>query len=113
MLMIKLAWPDKVLSPNARAHWAVKSRAVKAARSQAYWLAHMGMVELPDGPIAVRVTFHPPDKRHRDDDNMLASVKAYLDGISDAYGVNDSRFVLTIARGDPVRGGCVIVSIGA
>jgi len=86
---------------------------VKAARSLAYWTAHVGMVDLPDGPIAVRLTFHPPDRRARDTDNMLAMCKAYLDGVSDAYGVNDSRFVLTLERGPVIKGGCVSVTIGA
>ena len=101
------------MSPNSRAHWSRKAKAVKAARTQAYWLAHMGMAELPEGPIAVRVTFNPPDNRHRDTDNMLAMCKAYLDGISDAYGVNDARFVLTLERGPVIKGGCVSVTIGA
>ena len=113
MTTVSLPWPDKSLHPNARSHGAVKSRATKAARTQAYGLAHMGMGELPEGPIAVRIVFHPPDKRGRDLDNMLASCKAYLDGISDAYGVNDARFVLTLERGPVIKGGCVSVTIGA
>lgn len=43
-------------------------------------------------PIAYKVTFYPPDKRHRDDDSMIASFKAARDGIADALGVNDRRF---------------------
>lgn len=111
-MSISLPWPDPVLSPNSRAHWSRRAKAVKAARTQAYWLAHMGMTDLPDGPVPVRVVFHPPDKRGRDLDNMLASCKAYLDGISDAYGVNDARFVLTLERGPVIKGGCVSVTIG-
>ena len=110
-MTINLPWPSRVLSPNSRAHYHVKARATKAARTLAYWTAHTGMVDLPDGPIAVRVIFHPPDKRHRDDDNNLASCKAYLDGIADAYGVNDNRFALTLERGEPVKGGDVIVTL--
>lgn len=113
MTTVSLPWPDKSLHPNARSHWAVKSRATKAARTQAYWLAHMGMTELPDGPIAVRIVFHPPDKRRRDVDGMLSACKAYLDGIADAYGVNDNRFRLTIERGEPVKGGCVNITLGS
>ena len=112
MTTVSLPWPDRVLSPNSRAHWSRRAKAVKAARTQAYWLAHMGMIELPDGPVPVRVVFHPPDKRGRDLDNMLASCKVYLDGISDAYGVNDARFVLTLERGEPVKGGAVLMEIG-
>jgi crossover junction endodeoxyribonuclease RusA len=71
------------------------------------------MVDLPDGPIAVRLTFHPPDNRRRDIDNALSCCKAYLDGIADAYGVNDNRFTLTLERGAVVTGGCVSIVIGA
>ena len=113
MTTVSLPWPDRVLSPNSRAHWSRRAKAVKAARTQAYWLAHMGMTELPDGPVPVRVVFHPPDKRHRDLDNCPSMCKAYLDGIADAYGVNDARFVLTLERGPVIKGGCVSVTIGA
>lgn len=34
-IVITLPLPDRVLSPNARCHWATKSRAVKAARDEA------------------------------------------------------------------------------
>ena len=112
-MSISLPWPDRVLSPNSRAHWSRRAKAVKAARTLAYWLAHMGMTDLPDGPVPVRVVFHPPDKRGRDLDNMLASCKAYLDGISDAYGINDNRFRPVPELGDVVKGGCVSVTIGA
>ena len=111
-MTIILPWPDKVLSPNYRAHWAVKSRAVKAARSLSFWTAHVGMTDLPDGPVLVRVVFHPPDKRRRDLDNCLSMCKAYLDGCADAYGVNDNRFTLTLERGPVIKGGCVSVTIG-
>ena len=111
--MISLPWPAREMHPNSRAHWAVKSRATKASRTQAYWLAHMGMTELPDGPIAVRIVFHPPDNRRRDVDGMLSACKAYLDGCADAYGVDDNRFRLTIERGESVKGGCVNITLGS
>lgn len=111
--MISLPWPARELHPNSRSHWAVKSRATKAARTQAYWLAHMGMTDLTEGPIAVRIVFHPPDKRRRDLDGMLSACKAYLDGIADAHAVDDNRFRLTIERGEPVKGGCVNITLGS
>jgi crossover junction endodeoxyribonuclease RusA len=64
-----------------------------------------------DGPIPLRVTFCPPDKRHRDRDNCIAMCKAYMDGIADALVVNDRRFEPTYAWGDVVKHGAVLVAI--
>lgn len=114
--MIELPWPPKELSPNARVHWSVRARATKAFREQAYWLAKAS--SLPrvafDGPIAFRVEFQPPDKRHRDDDNIIAAFKSARDGIADALGVNDRRFAASyLFNPRPVKGGKVIVTVEA
>lgn len=112
MTAITLPWPSPKLSPNARHHWAVKSSITKAARHSACYATKAPGVRIEhDGPIALRVTFHAPDKRHRDRDNCIASCKAYMDGIADALGVNDRRFEPTYAWGDPVRGGAVVVTL--
>ena len=42
---------------------------------------------------------------------MLASIKSGLDGISQAIGVDDSKWSLTITKGDPIKGGQVVVDI--
>ena len=55
------------------------------------------------GPLDLDITFHPPDNRRRDLDNMLASIKSGLDGISDALGVDDSTWTLTIRRGETCK----------
>ena len=46
--------------------------------------------------VAIDLTFYPPDRRHRDDDNMLAAMKAGRDGLADALGVNDHKFKTSI-----------------
>lgn len=100
-MKIALPWPDRRLSPNSRAHWAVKANAKAKARRDAAYATYGaiggGLKELRaglagDAPIAFRVTFYPPDNRHRDDDNMIGSFKAARDGIADALAVNDRRF---------------------
>lgn len=100
-MKIILPWPDKSLSPNARLHWGAKAKVKAKARSDA---AALTMAAMPLGvremrqaysgaaPIPVKITFYPPDKRHRDDDNMVGSFKALRDGIADALAVNDRRF---------------------
>lgn len=48
----------------------------------------------PDLPcIALWLTFYPPDRRSRDDDNLIASFKAGRDGLALALGIDDKRFV--------------------
>lgn len=48
---------------------------------------------VPDTPkIALWLDFVPPDRRHRDDDNLVASFKAGRDGIAMALGIDDKRF---------------------
>lgn len=137
---IELPWPPKECSPNARAHYLAKSRVTKAYREQAYWLAQSranyekaavvlgcrpidpaavtGTHLLPralrpdySDAIILSIVFHPPDKRKRDLDNMLSSIKAGLDGIADALSVNDQRFEFNIKRGDPVKSGSVVITI--
>lgn len=113
--MIVLPWPDKALSPNARVHFHDKRRAVKAYRELAYYLTQKADARPPanyreDGMI-IRIDFHPPDKRARDLDNMLASFKAGLDGIADCLCVNDSDFGLWIKKAEPVKGGKVVVTL--
>lgn len=111
-MSITLPWPDKRLSPNARHHRLAVAPVRKAARSDAMWAckaAKMHFPHLRDVGLHLRVTFHPPDLRRRDLDNMLASIKSQLDGIADVIGVDDSKWGLTLVRGPVVKGGCVVI----
>ena len=63
------------------------------------------------GPIRMTITFVPPDRRHRDDDNMIASLKSARDGIADALGVNDRRFRPNYVFAEPEKPGRVEVEI--
>lgn len=112
MTEIVLPWPSPKLSPNARVHWAVKSPVTKAARALAcYSTKSAGAAVEGDAAIPMRVTFRAPDRRGRDRDNIIASCKAYMDGIADGLGVNDRRFEPTYAWGEPVKGGAVVVTL--
>lgn len=100
-MIVTLPYPEKVLSPNARAHWAVIARAKKKAREAASWAtisaagstANLAPYAAQER-LAVGIKFYPPDNRRRDVDNALASLKAALDGIADAMGMDDSRFII-------------------
>lgn len=54
---------------------------------------------------------HLSPARRADLDNMLAAMKAGLDGVAQATGVDDSRWEYRIARGDPTKGGRVDVEL--
>lgn len=111
-MRVTLPWPPAALSPNARAHWATKSRAAKAYRHACATLARAARLPVPvaAGRLHVVLEFVPPDRRARDRDNMLAAMKSGLDGLADALGVDDRRFDLTIRVADEI-GGMVRVSI--
>lgn len=113
MTKILLPWPDKKLSPNARLHWATVAKAKKIYRELCFWQARaQGVTETYlETPIAVHLTFYPPDKRGRDWDNMLASVKSGLDGVADALGVDDKHWRLSFEVA-PTVGGMIRVAIG-
>lgn len=115
MIVITLPWPDNKLSPNARVHHFVLARAKAKAKSAANILAFLAYREIGRpkiiGAVDVSITFHPPDNRRRDIDNMLASNKAALDGIADAIGVDDSKWNLSLSKGDPAPSGRVLVQI--
>lgn len=65
--------------------------------------------------LHVYLVFVPPDKRRRDADNLLASCKAALDGLSDAVGVDDSMFSIRfeIDKVRTVKGGRVEIHLEA
>lgn len=109
--IIVLPWPPKELNPNSRCHWATKARAVKAYRKNAGWLAATSKVKVGAGAIHLSITFLPPNNRKRDLDGCLSSIKAGLDGIADFFGVDDSRFALTIAMGNVCEGGWVSIEV--
>jgi crossover junction endodeoxyribonuclease RusA len=116
MTTLILPWPARVLHPNSRPHWAQRSKAAKKARTDARLLTmawrSVFPAPLPDGPLHLWLDFFPPDKRKRDDDGLLAAFKAQRDGIADALGIDDSRFVShPILRTEPRPNGEVHVRI--
>lgn len=110
--MIDLPWPPKELSPNARVHWSVKARKAKAYRAACYLLTKQALIKAPDGRAVLSLCFVPPDRRARDDDNLVAAFKAGRDGIAEALGVDDRQFVTEFLMSDSTYpGGMVKVTI--
>lgn len=112
---LTLPWPPSGLSPNARLHWRRKAEMTAKLRRDTWLSALAQGVRRRDagGPVTMTVTFCPPDNRRRDFDNAFASAKALFDGLSDALGVDDRLFVMSLGRGfaEPVKGGAVLVEI--
>jgi len=57
------------------------------------------------------ITFHPPTAARRDLDNMLAAIKAGLDGIAMATCGDDSGWGLRLSRGAVIKGGRVTITV--
>lgn len=116
MITITLPWPNRRLSPNARLFWATKARAVRDARETARLLTMQangdGPVPVWLNPLPVRWQFYPPTKRRYDRDNLIASCKAYQDGIADAVSLDDFRFMSSYEFGEVTAGGKIVVEIG-
>lgn len=112
MIEVHFPWPLKELSPNARQHYMAHARAKKKYREACRVLAlAAGVKALSNaGRLHVELTFYPPDRRPRDQDNMLASMKSGLDGLSDALGLDDRNFKTTFQVADQI-GGMVKVQI--
>jgi Holliday junction resolvase RusA-like endonuclease len=116
MTTLTLPWPDRALHPNARVHYRTLARARKLAREEAFWLSRRAGLTSESVPAQGRLhlflDFYPPDRRRRDDDGLLASMKAARDGVADALGIDDHRFVSHPFVRDEVRkGGEVVIRI--
>ena len=109
-LVVELPWPDPMLSPNKSKHWAKHNNAKQAAKQKAILLTPAK--KLTGDRYPLDILFYPPDRRIRDLDNLLGSMKAALDGIAEKLGIDDRQFrPITIDFGEKVKGGKVVVKI--
>lgn len=91
-MTITLPWPPSTLSPNARLHWSAAARAKKSYRLACWACAKEQGAKAHSGPLTLRLDFYPPDRRSYDHDNLLARMKAGLDGLADAMKIDDKNF---------------------
>lgn len=119
MIEIKLPWPPTALSPNSRSHWAASAAVKKKYRQDCLIVtrAQLGVkcnAVLPvSGDLGLVLEFHPPNHRKFDRDNLLARMKAGLDGMCDALSIDDARFepITVSLQKKPFRAGYVQVKI--
>lgn len=109
MQVAVLPWDRPPLTANQRLHWASKAQRVKALRE---W-AKVTFRSTDDwaAPVSVRLDWYVPDKRRRDVDNTVPTLKALCDGLVDAGVVPDDtpQFMdklmprIIHAPGEPMR----------
>lgn len=84
----------KMLNLNQRLHWSEERRRAKDIKQAAWAIAlHDKLPRLER--VSVIAEYQPPDRRHRDGDNMAKSAKHALDGIVAAGCLpgDDKRYV--------------------
>lgn len=113
MIEVTLPWPPKELSPNSRVHPQIKAKAAKMYRQACWALAKEAKLPRQGvDSVSLEITFHWPDRRKRDLDNCLASIKSGLDGVADAMGINDAQWTDIRLRLGFEIGGMVRVRVG-
>lgn len=113
--MIVLPFPDKILWPNGRGHHMAKNRAFQKHKTWAY---HAALANIPrcfkwnGEPIRLRYIITPKTKHAIDQDNCVAAMKAYQDGIALALKVDDSAFAVPeVEFAAPMKPGGVEVAL--
>lgn len=87
MPVYRLDWTRPPLTENQRwSHWAARNRVVQDVRITARLLAR-GLRD--SGRVEVTLTWVVADRRKRDADNVVPTLKALADGLVDAGVVPD------------------------
>ena len=115
-MIVVFPWPPRELSPNSRPHYMARARATRTYRTACYWEAFAAGIKpneeiYAEAPIGIHLEFVPPTRRTYDVGNCVAWVKAGLDGLADAMGIDDKWFRLSQNVCDKRIGGMVIVTI--
>lgn len=91
-----LPWPPRILNPNVSKHWSQHARAKARFRAACAFQARaQGVGRMQAQRLRVRLSFVMPDRRVRDDQNLIAAMKSGLDGLADVIGIDDSKWHVT------------------
>jgi crossover junction endodeoxyribonuclease RusA len=107
--MIVLPWPPSSLSGHNNGAWHSKARIVATHRAWAFHATRAAKPAIPgEGDIRITFRFVPPDNRG-DRTNYPNRIKPYIDGIAEALGINDKRFLPSYTFAEPEKPGRVEV----
>lgn len=114
-MLIELPFPAASLAGHANGN--AKWKKIADTKSHREWarLATLavGRIELPDaGDVGISFTFTPADRRG-DRLNFPNRIKPYADGIADALGINDARFLPSYHYTAPEKPGKVVIVVEA
>lgn len=110
--IIELPFPPSTLSGHHNAHWRKLQPIKKLHRTYAWTETVRAKPSVPaTGDIPISVTFYPPDNRG-DRTNYPNRMKPIFDGIADALGINDRRFLPSYHFGPNEKPGRVVIAIG-
>lgn len=110
--MIVLPFPSSGLSGHNNGNPHAKAGMVRKHRAWARLATLEAKPRIPEaGDIIVTVRFVPANNRG-DRINYPVRMKPYFDGIADALGVNDKRFVPMFIFAEPEAPGRVEVWVG-
>lgn len=85
---LRFDWPQPPLTANQRLHWRTRARLTSDVRQAAAWQAAAS--KFPQTTrLDVSLTWVVKDKRRRDADNIVPTLKALCDGLVDAGIVPD------------------------
>jgi crossover junction endodeoxyribonuclease RusA len=112
-MIFEIPFPPAALSPNARLHWRGVAAAKKSYRRTVGLLAIVARKgHKASGRQRLDFTFYPPGNHRYDRDNLIARMKAGIDGIADAMGMDDHNFDIgNIDIAPAVKGGLVRIHI--
>lgn len=115
-MKLALPFPPSSLSGHNNGAWYNRDKIVATYRAEAFHLTkdakrQFGYVVPADGDIAISFLFVPPDNRS-DRTNFAGRLKAQIDGIAEALGINDKRFLPSYAFAEPEKPGRVEVVVG-
>ncbi len=92
-MQIKLPWPHKDLSPNARVHHHALARVKAAYKEVCLWEMKAQKVGKIDAEkVLISLTFVPPGNYGYDRDNLMARMKYGLDMVAKQIGIDDRNF---------------------
>lgn len=114
-MIISLPYPHKILWPNGRTrNPRAKAGEIRKHRQWAHMAALAARADfVADDGIGLHITVHAKPKGPLPDkDNVVASVKAYQDGIAQALGIDDKHFATPTVEFASPRTGEFVIRVG-